>query len=389
MTTLFFLGIAAAGFAMTIGFLRHLHWVQRLPSLESIDRGGAHAKRDAGLAGPRVSVVLAARNEEARIETTIRRLLAQRDVELEVVAVDDRSSDRTAEILRRLAAEDGRVKMRRIELLPEGWLGKCHACHVGASAATGDWMLFTDGDVWLQSDVVIRAVRLANSQGVDHVCLTPGVSDATPGGKAWHLAFLLTLSNWLSGVNRDRPGAYLGMGAFNLVRAAAYHACGGYETLRLTVLDDVKLGLLLCRAGKRTRGFVGGDDTACHWTTDVWGMIKIMEKNYFAALDYHLPTALGATVLGGLFCIGAVIGPCMGSLTGIAAGLGLCSICVPAGLLAARLHWSPAVALLVPFVFPVLIFSVLNSTLVTVRQGGVWWRDTFYSLESLRKGNVR
>ena len=99
---------------MTIGFLRHLHWVQRLPSLESIDRGGAHAKRDAGLAGPRVSVVLAARNEEARIETTIRRLLAQRDVELEVVAVDDRSSDRTAEILRRLAAEDGRVKMRRI-----------------------------------------------------------------------------------------------------------------------------------------------------------------------------------------------------------------------------------------------------------------------------------
>jgi len=66
-------------------------------------------------------------------------------------------------------------------------------------------------------------------------------------------------------VNRDRPKAYLGMGAFNLVRAAAYRQCGGYEALRLTVLDDVKLGLLLRRAGKRTRGFIGGDDTECHW----------------------------------------------------------------------------------------------------------------------------
>ena len=84
-------------------------------------------------------------------------------------------------------------------------------------------------------------------------------------------------------MNRDRPGAYLGMGAFNLVHAPAYRACGGYEALRLTVVDDLRLGLLLRRAGKRTRGFIGGDDAECHWGTTVRGMVKIMEKNYFAA----------------------------------------------------------------------------------------------------------
>ena len=73
------------------------------------------------------------------------------------------------------------------------------------------------------------------------------------------------------------------MGEFNLVHAPAYRACGGYEALRLTVVDDLRLGLLLRRAGKRTRGFLGGDDAECHWGTTVRGMVQIMEKNYFAA----------------------------------------------------------------------------------------------------------
>lgn len=95
------------------------------------------------------------------------------------------------------------------------------------------------------------------------------------GARAWHLLFLVSLLDWFSGVNRDRPKAYVGIGAFNLARAAAYRQCGGYEALRLTVVDDVKLGLLLRRAGKRTRGFPGADDVECHWGTTVGSMVKI------------------------------------------------------------------------------------------------------------------
>ena len=110
------------------------------------------------------------------------------------------------------------------------------------------------------------------------------------------------------------------MGAFNLVRTSAYRECGGYEALRLTVLDDVRLGLLLRRAGKRTRGFIGGDDVECHWGTTVRGMIQVMEKNYFAAIDFLLATALVAGLGGVLIWCFAIVGPLTGMAAGEAAG---------------------------------------------------------------------
>ena len=384
--TLIFGGIAALFLTMTVGALFHLQWARRLPSLKELT---AASRIEEGSVEPRCSVVVAARDEEARIENTIRHLLVQRGVALEVIAVDDRSTDRTGEILRRLAAEDTRVRVKRVDMLPDGWLGKCYACHVGASAATGDWILFTDADCWLKPDVIVRALRVADRESADHITLTPGIASATPGARAWHLAFLLSLANWFSGVNRDRPKSYLGMGAFNLVRSAAYRVCGGYEALRLTVLDDVKLGLLLRRAGKRTRGFIGGGDTECHWGTTVRSMIKVMEKNYFAALDFRLGAALAAGLGGMLFWCAAVIGPWTGTVAGMAAGLAPLSLIIPAGIVARRLGWSFGSAVLTPFVYPMLFYAVLNSTRVTVCQGGVRWRETFYSLDALRAGTVR
>ena len=255
--------------------------------------------------------------------------------------------------------------------------------------ATGDWMLFTDADCWLKPDVIARALRVADRDAADHVTLTPGADAKTLGAQAWHLAFLITLANWFSGVNRDRPKAHLGIGAFNLVRASAYRACGGYEALRLTVVDDVKLGLLLRRAGKRTRGFIGGADVECHWGTTVRGMIKIMEKNYFAAVDFRLaPVVAGATVFTLIFGT-SIVGFWMRTPAGTAAGLAPWTLAFPAAIFARRLGWSPAGAAITPLLYPLLFFALVNSAVVTLRQGGVRWRDTFYSLDTLRRGNVR
>jgi glycosyltransferase involved in cell wall biosynthesis len=279
--------------------------------------------------------------------------------------------------------------VKRVEALPDGWLGKCHACLVGASVATGDWILFTDADCWLKPDVIARALSVAKREGVDHITLTPGVLPETPGARAWHLAFLMSLADWISRVNRDLPKRYLGMGAFNLVRMDAYRECGGYEALRLTVLDDVKLGLLLRRAGKRTRAFIGGDDVECHWGTTVRGMVKIMEKNYFAAIEYRLAAALVLGIGGPLLWGVALVGPFTGTIAGTAAGSALLLLMLPAGIFARRLGWSFSGAALTPFIYPVLFYSVLNSALVTLRQGGIRWRGTFYPLDSLRRGTVR
>jgi glycosyltransferase involved in cell wall biosynthesis len=315
--------------------------------------------------------------------------MAQREVEAEFLIVDDRSTDRTGEIVRQLAKEDARVKLKRVEVLPDGWLGKCHACHLGASAATGDWILFTDADCWLKPDVIARAVQLAGRNRADHVAIFPGLDLKSTAARAWFLLFLTSISHWFSGVNRDRPKSHIGTGAFNLVRAAAYRQCGGYEALRLTVLDDVKLGQLLVRAGKRTRAFLGVDDVECHWGTTVWSMVKLTEKNNFAALDFRLGLALALFAAVILILALIILGLMAGTAAGLTAALSPLTLILPAGILARRVGWSWPCALCVPFMIPLFLYALLNSTFVTLRQGGIRWRDTFYSLDTLRAGTVR
>src|SRR5437016_9870557 len=184
--TLIFCGTTALSLSITLAALWHLRWVRRLPALEALTTATGRA-----LSSPservRCSVVIAARDEEPRMEGTVRRLMAQRGLEAEFCIVDDRSTDRTGEILRQLAKEDARVQVKRVEVLPEGWLGKCHACHVGASAATGEWILFTDADCWLKPDVIARAIQVAERDRVDHVTLSPGTVIQSLGTRAWHL----------------------------------------------------------------------------------------------------------------------------------------------------------------------------------------------------------
>lgn len=393
MTPLFFAGrmlavivnalcfLSATVFAvLTLRTLFFIGWCQRLPKIEL----GAERERP----HPRCSVIFAARDEEDRVEETIRHILSQQGVELELIAVDDRSRDGTSAVLKRLAAEDARVKPKRVDRLPENWLGKCHACDLGARSATGDWLLFTDADCWLKPDVLSRALTVAEREAVDHVTLTPGVAPQTIAAEGWHLAFLITVVDWIAKVNLDKPGAHLGIGAFNLVRAETYRAFGGHETLRLTVVDDVKLGRLVRRVGGRTRAFLGGDDVECHWGVTIGHIVKIMEKNYFAAVDYRIAVALLVGTVLPVFWAVALMGPFTGTLLGWAAGLALVSSAIPAGILAGRLRWPMRGAVATPFVFVCLFYALLRSTLVTLRRGGIRWRDTFYPLELLRANNV-
>ena len=360
-----------------LGALFCLQWAQRLAPLRQ-----PLANR------PRVSVVLAARDEEARVEQTLRHILAQEHINLEVIPVSDRARDGTDRILKQLALEDSRVHPKRVNVLPERWLGKCYACHVGASSATGDWILFTDADCWLKPDVIARAIAIAESENVDHVALTPGVEPQTLAAEAWHIAFLISLADWFARVNQDKPNGHLGIGAFNLIRTSLYKEFGGYEALRLSVVDDIKLGRLVRRAGGRTRAFIGGDDVECHWGVTVPSMIKIMEKNFFAALDYR---TIRGIFLGGvlsIFWAVCIIGPFTGSIYGFCAAGSLVLSAIPAAVVCKRLRWPLRGAAFTPLAFVALFYAVLNSTIVTLRQRGIRWRDTFYPLEMLRAGKV-
>ncbi|HKN46701.1 MAG TPA: glycosyltransferase family 2 protein, partial [Candidatus Polarisedimenticolia bacterium] len=195
---------------------------------------------------PALSVVLTARDEADRIERAIRSILAQDYPGLEIVAVDDRSTDGTAEILDRLAAgAPGRLGLVHVDTLPDGWLGKCHACHVGATRARGDWILFMDGDVeLLTSDLLARVVALTTRGRLDHVALIPDsrpMSHLQAGLMAVFAQMYLAATRAFE-MHRDLPRGGGGIGAFNLVRRAAYDRIGGHTLLRLDLADDFKLG---------------------------------------------------------------------------------------------------------------------------------------------------
>ncbi|PYT13846.1 MAG: hypothetical protein DMF51_09785, partial [Acidobacteria bacterium] len=171
--------LGAALFASWILLGAALALVARnLPGLEAVLQpvGGPLAPL------PRLSVVVTARDEAGSIETTVRRLLAQSYPDLEVIVVDDRSTDGTGEALDRLLAQSTtapaalpgsptpRLTVVHVRDLPPGWLGKCHGCQVGSARARGGWILFMDGDVELvQDDLLRRVVDLACRRDLDHL----------------------------------------------------------------------------------------------------------------------------------------------------------------------------------------------------------------------------
>lgn len=114
-----------------------------------------------------------------------------------------------------------------------------------------------------------------------------------------------------------------------------------------------------------------------------------MEKNYFAAVDYRTGFVLAECAFVLLVFALVALGLGSGTLPGLAAALSPLSLVLPAAVLARRLGWPWPVAVCVPFMFPLFLYAVLNSTFVTLRQGGIRWRETFYPLDKLRAGNVR
>jgi hypothetical protein len=338
---------------------------------------------------PTCTVVVAARDEQAGIEATVRGLLAQEGVDLRVVVVDDRSTDQTGTILRAVAATDPRLSVVRIDHLPAGWLGKCHALHAGATLAATEWLLFADGDVRLSPDTVARAVRRAQEDEADHLTLVPGVRGATLVGAAGHLLLNLSLARRAEATNRDCAVVHLGVGAFNLVRTSAYRALGGHAPLRMEVVDDLKLALLVKRAGGRSRAYFAPRDVDADWCASLLGLVRDLEKNHFAVTGYRLAPVLAGALVMALFWVGALVGPWAGTTAGLAAGLGLAALILPAAVAAVRLRTSVASAILVPLLLPLLGISLVNSTVRTLWRGGVRWRETFYPLAALRAGLVR
>jgi glycosyltransferase involved in cell wall biosynthesis len=246
---------------------------------------------------PRVSIIVAARNEEHDIEQTLRHLLALDYENYQVIAVDDRSSDRTGEIMAGLAgSKEARsiLKIISIEDLPSGWVGKTHAMWTAARQATGEWLLFTDADVQFKPDSVRRAIAYAAADHADHVVLFPRMIMNQPGEKMM-TAFFQTL--FVFGHRPWKvadPGTrdHMGVGAFNLIRRSVYEAIGTYQALRMEILDDMKLGKVVKNAGYAQRNVFGADLISIRWAKGAMGMVNNLTKNFYAVMSFQWPRTL-------------------------------------------------------------------------------------------------
>ncbi len=341
---------------------------------------------------PLVSVIVPARDEGKKIERTLRSLLASEGVHLEVIAVDDRSQDETGAVMDRMAETDARLRVFHVTKLPEGWLGKNHALHVGAQSARGEYLLLTDGDVIFAPQAIGLSVRYAVGRKIDHLCLMPRMVR----GGYWENAlvtyfgvmFAAGTFCWL--VPTPCKRAYVGVGAFNLVRAEAYRQTGGHQPIRLDVLDDVKLGKLMKRTGFRQDLLSADDLVQVRWQESAWSVIRGLEKNAFASVDYSL-AKLAILSLAGLALLlppyaAAWLWPDGRSL-GFVASLLLMHIVY--AVLGHRLGGGWMVCPVLPLAALGMLFAFWRSAWITLRQGGVRWRETFYPLETLRRNLFR
>jgi len=206
---------------------------------------------------PRVSILLAARNEQDMLPATLDSLLKLDYPDFEIIMVNDDSDDRTGAIAEEWAQRDGaRGKLRVIHNyhLPSGWRGKVHAMSLAAQAASGEWILSTDADVVFHSSLLRQAVELAMRKDVQFLSLTPEVKMQSWAEKVVLPAFgfLLFMLFPLRRVNDPRSSRAMAAGAFLLMRHDDLKALGGYGRLRDTLIEDLRMAELFKRNGRRT-----------------------------------------------------------------------------------------------------------------------------------------
>jgi len=343
---------------------------------------------------PRISIIVPARNEQQDIRATLGSLLALDYSDYEIIAVNDRSTDATGEQMEQVAAAAaarGRLRVLHISELPRRWLGKTHAMWTAAKEATGDWLLFTDADVFFKPDSVRRVVAYAEAEKADHVVLFPRMIMKGPG-EGMMIAFFQALfvfghRPWK--VADPEANDHMGVGAFNMIRRSVYEAVGTYQALRMEVLDDMKLGKVVKNAGYAQRNVFGEDLISLHWAKGAFGIVNNLTKNFFAILSFQWPRTVASVLALAFLNLGPFVGVWLAhgwarvpyaiavlSMFGIYCGM------------SRRSDVSPYYFFLHPVSTTLFMYTLVRSMVHTLVNDGIVWRGTKYSLEELRRGMV-
>lgn len=336
---------------------------------------------------PKVAVIFSALNEEKHLPDALQSFLALNYPNLEIIAVNDRSTDNTPFILERFKKTNTNLNVHHIKELPQDWIGKNHALHVAATHTQADWLLFTDADVIMKSDVITKAVSYAITHQLDHLTIYENHLHKN----FWlsillfgiYISYGIHLKPWRIRYRWSKK--YLGYGAFNLVKRETYLNCGGHAAIALECLDDMKLGQLIKTNGY-TQDTVDGDNLVeREWYSSLKEMINGLKKNSFASFDYNLFKYSRDSFLALIFFFLPFVAifypsPLVKTLNFIIIGLMLyLSLDIAKSFRLKKIFF-----LFYPAAIGLLLYTTLQSVIATYKNNGVIWRETHYPLKKLK-----
>jgi glycosyltransferase involved in cell wall biosynthesis len=373
---------AVANFAGWIGFwIRTLIMRRHMPNLmHFVPQSQAF---------PRISVIVPARNEAAKLQDALCTLLSQHYPNFEIIAINDRSTDRTGEILDALAQTHACLKVIHVQELPEGWLGKNYANYLGYQHSSGEYLLFTDADIFFHPETLVRTVTYALRERAKHVVAYPKMLTSSAMEEAFIalFGFLFTWKFSPSGArNPKNRNAYIGVGAFNFIERSLYERIGTHLHLRANVDDDVKLGYWVKQHAEATHVVRGADLLSVRWRDGLWDSIKGIERSAFPGINFSW-LWVGIGIVGTLF---GLIAPYwllfMQSITITLCASGSIGMIF---LIYFTLTRNSLCALRITFLHPaaslLFLYALISSAVKITWQGGVEWRGTFYPIALLKK----
>ena len=346
--------------------------------------------------GPLISVIVPARNEERNIRRCVEALLAQTYPNFEVLVLDDRSTDATAEILAEIAARDTRLQVHSGSELPAGWAGKPHALTQAAALAHGEWLCFVDADTFVAPQVLSSVYSKAEQFHADLFTILT----AQELGSFWEKVILPLVFTALSvgfaprKVNDPQRKDAIANGQFIFIRREIYSSIGGHAAIRNSIVEDKDLAVLVKGSGHRlviadgrqvasTRMYTSLIEMWEGWTKNIFLGLKgspamLLMGAFGATLSLMAALALPAWMLGGF--IWWLLGGALQALLVMLEGVALWGYLVFWRVLAARsMGISAWYALTTPLGAAVFAAMMFSSAFKVISGRGVTWKGRKYS----------
>lgn len=338
---------------------------------------------------PSLSILVPACNEEDSIEPALRSLLEQDYPNLEIIALNDRSTDNTGQIINRLSDEFESLRALHIEYLPDDWIGKTHALQKGYEASKGEWILATDADVCYKPKALRSIMAVALHKNLDHIsCLPDMINNGFLHEMTYNgfVSFVAGVQN-MAGVQDAESDDYFTFGAFNMFKRGAFEKTEGFSWLRMEIADDMGVGKMLRDAGARQGFFLAFDQMELEWYGSLRNMIDGLEKNGIAVLaHYNYFRGFAIPAVWAVIFVGPILGLFSTYLITQLLSAAAMIATIPLNIASARKFERPiSTFLLAPLGVCIMNYALLRSTYMCTKRGGVEWRGDTYSVEKLRK----